>query len=486
MSHVALYHNPSLQSYPADPPFSPSEAHPEYPFTHRSKTPNLVYEGVRSLLRDLHLDDEHFGRPSWNPLGGMIRPGQTVLLKPNFVMDVHRLGYDVFSIFTHASVLRAMMDYATIALRGEGRIVIGDAPLQSCNLPNLLRINRIQELVDFYQTHRQVVVRVEDFRREVTVRDSDNLVLERSFRGEQGYRIVDLGEDSMLSTISAGHRNYRVTNYDVSVMARHHDQRANQYFIAQTVLDADAVINIPKLKTHRKAGITGALKNVVGINCHKDCLPHHRFGSQEEGFDEYLHRSLLKKATTLLVEKQDISTDRFTQKAIGYPIKLLSLVSSLVERDPFREGSWYGNDTLWRTILDLNRIFLYADKEGRLSSTQARKVLHIVDAVIAGDREGPIEPTPKACGVLIGGAHAPAVDAAGATLMGFDFRKIPTVAHSFADHRYPLVTPPPDEVLVSRSGRTSTLDQLREDVNLRFHPPSGWQGTVEVNGHRAQ
>ena len=34
----------------------------------------------------------------------------------------------------------------------------------------------------------------------------------------------------------------------------------NEYCISNTILDADVIINIPKLKTHKKAGITVCLK----------------------------------------------------------------------------------------------------------------------------------------------------------------------------------------------------------------------------------
>jgi hypothetical protein len=34
--------------------------------------------------------------------------------------------------------------------------------------------------------------------------------------------------------------------------------------IAKDVLEADIIINLPKLKMHKKAGVTNALKNFVG------------------------------------------------------------------------------------------------------------------------------------------------------------------------------------------------------------------------------
>src|ERR1022692_1434372 len=49
---------------------------------------------------------------------------------------------------------------------------------------------------------------------------------------------------------------------------------AHRYAVGNTVLSADVILNVPKLKTHMKTGMTGALKNFVGIVGSKDFLPH--------------------------------------------------------------------------------------------------------------------------------------------------------------------------------------------------------------------
>jgi len=69
----------------------------------------------------------------WNPLGTIIKPGQTVLLKPNFVLSFNSSGDDLFAVVTHPSILRAIVDYVYLALKGIGRIVIADAPQMDCN-----------------------------------------------------------------------------------------------------------------------------------------------------------------------------------------------------------------------------------------------------------------------------------------------------------------------------------------------------------------
>ncbi|SFB14023.1 hypothetical protein SAMN05216587_11543 [Selenomonas ruminantium] len=53
----------------------------------------------------------------------------------------------------------------------------------------------------------------------------------------------------------------------------------------------------------------------------------------------------------------------------------------LEEGEKYWNGSWYGNDTIWRTIADLNHILYYANKEGKLQEKRQRKVLIVADMI---------------------------------------------------------------------------------------------------------
>ena len=70
-------------------------------------------------------------------------------------------------------------------------------------------------------------------------------------------------------------------------------------------LEADVIINLPKLKTHQKAGITCALKNLIGINGNKEYLPHHRIGGFELGGDCYPGSSDLKRALEFIHDRRE-------------------------------------------------------------------------------------------------------------------------------------------------------------------------------------
>src|SRR5258708_29392564 len=108
-------------------PFGPPEVYPEFAITPRDLDPsNRVYSMVRQALHLLGLDAARFGIPAWNPLGEIISPGHRVLLKPNWVLHFNAGGGPLEAVVTHAAVLRPVVDYVLLALKGWGDIIIVD------------------------------------------------------------------------------------------------------------------------------------------------------------------------------------------------------------------------------------------------------------------------------------------------------------------------------------------------------------------------
>ncbi len=478
---VALHYDPRAWSYATEPPYHPQIRYPEYdgPLS-RNGTPNAAYDAVRETLHLLQLDDAHYGRVDWNPLGELVSPGQVVAIKPNLVMNRHLGGGSLNCVITHGSIIRSVIDYVCLALQGRGRIVIGDAPLQMADFDEISERNGLNEIAHYAQTTYGVDVDVVDFRRVRAVSDHGHVVRVEEKDGDpRGYVVVDLAEASMLSAVSEASDRFRVTCYDADAVGQHHNEHKNEYLVSGSILQANCVISISKLKTHRKAGLTAALKNVVGINGHKDWLPHHRCGAAKERGDEYLNASASKRLSTRLAE-QALQSRPELRQAWGRLSVAAGAAAKRVSRDPFTEGSWYGNDTLWRTVLDLNRVLLYADREGILRSDLQRNCLHLVDAIIAGEGEGPLEPNIKVCGMMLGGFSPVAVDTVAAGMMGFDFRKIPTVFQGYGVREFPLVDFAPGDVRVhSNQTEFDALDALVPEPAFHFRPSAGWRGHIE-------
>jgi uncharacterized protein (DUF362 family) len=485
-----VYHEPELVAYEARPPFSPAEVYPEYPFDDTGNSgENKVYRAVRNCLFLMGLDASNFGTAQWNPLGDIIEPGQRVLIKPNFVLDFHGFGWSLESVITHGSVIRAVLDYVLLALNGEGTVRIGDAPLQSANFGKLCQLSGINAVLEFYWRRSAVAVDVADFRQECALLNERRWIREReAVAGDpEGYAAVDLNDESMFRPVASYFNRYRVTNYDPNAMPLHHNERTHEYLVSGSILKADVVVSLPKIKTHRKAGITACLKNSIGINGHKDWLPHHRRGDVSRGGDEYRFPNPLKAISESLMERADVESSRGKVRVLRGCRAITSRLARFASRDKYLEGGWYGNDTLWRTILDLNRILLYADRRGEMQRTIQRRCLFLADGIIAGEGEGPLEPTPKSCGLLVGGSSAPVVDAVIARVMGFDFRRIPSICEAFALSSYPLVNFGPEQIeIISRSPCFERIGVLEPGFSFNFVPARGWQRHVEFRPPEAQ
>jgi len=473
----------SKVSYPTELPYNPAQLYPEFnnKFSKLSST-NDVYMLFRKALFLCGLDKKHFDMESWNPFGDLIKPGQHVLIKPNFVRHIHMAGKSIESVITHGSIIRCALDYVALALKGSGSITIGDAPVQSADFEKIIDHLKIRQISDYIERIWQIPVKIVDFRlSSVQINNNYNVVKKGILKGDiNGYLKVDLGKNSMLAEIAEHCSKFRVTSYDCNDLALHHNKKTNEYLIPKTVLDADVIINLPKLKTHRKVGITSALKNLVGINGYKDWLPHHRCGSKKYGGDEYKYPSILQRIRTVLVEQIDVNIDSFFNMPRRTIIRIISRLLSLSNKQIYEEGSWYGNDTIWRTVLDLNRLLLYSDKLGKMQNSVQRSVFTIVDGIIAGEGEGPMQPDAKKCNMLICGLNPVAVDTTIATLIGFDFNKIPLLSNSYKTSIWPMVTFLPAKISTISEIDKFCCDSIVELSNeFEFIPPSGWIGHIE-------
>lgn len=482
-SNVAVVQGGEGTLYPKTAPFRPHVGYPEFGgLVAPGLEINSIYSLCRRLFVSLGFDKTRFDSHGWNPLGEIVKPGMKVLLKPNLVRHLHMRGGEYQAVVTHASVVRCVLDYVALALKGDGEILVGDAPVQGADFSKILSRTGLQEVCDDVAKTWNMAVKIVDFRLTSVELDEDHReISSNQLSGDlEGYCSVDLGKGSLLIPLAAQCDRFRVTNYNCREMAQHHNQDVNEYLIPKSVLRADVVINLPKLKTHRKVGLTAALKNLVGINGHKDWLPHHREGAVSEGGDEYLKASMIKKLKSNLEEKM-LYQDRLTHKLSSVSVNVLGRMSKIIGNDPYEEGSWHGNDTVWRMVLDLNRALLYADQNGDLQDTPQRKCLTIVDAILAGEGEGPMEPDPVACAMLVGGCSSLAVDFALAELIGFDYRKIPLIANGFSVKEWPLVAFSPQEVNVKKIA-VDTLGLVIEpaEISFRFTPPSGWKNHIEL------
>lgn len=440
---------------------------------------NEVYGAVREVLINLGLDSNHVGTTQWNPFREFVKPGQKVLIKPNQVYHAHPKGdREVLGMVTNAAVVRPLIDYVLLATSGKCSIIIADAPVQGADFRKVTELSGMTALVQYYSSIG-VEIELLDLRILISERNKNGILGEKyknPTRNSEMYRTVDLKEKTELYEVINSYKKFEITDYGYGSVAKHHNKEVNEYIIPIEVLEADFFINVPKLKTHRKAGMTCALKNIVGINGDKTCLAHHTRGVKGTVGDEFnkkKYQTIVKQRiwTFLKTNKAGIfvagGIANFFKKYVwkGQSIKEYNM---LHKPEVFSEGSWYGNDTLWRCVKDLNKILLYADREGSMRNEQQRGYICIVDALKAGEGEGPMEQTTKEFGVIFGGMNPVYVDLCATKLMKYDYMKLPLVKNSFINKWWDLVDKEAEQVSID--GNIS-MNKVAE----YFIPSYGWQ-----------
>lgn len=466
--------------------FNPSFRYPEYPFGEEAirNEDNSPYDMIRKCLIGLGLDKDNYNTAAWNPLGKYMKPGDYVLIKPNWVMHEngakHIKENALECLVTHPSCLRAICDFCLIALKGEGKIVIGDAPMQDCDLNILLEKARFNEILKFYEEHRQPVSFM-DLRQYQSVFDRNKVIVERIDMAGKGF-VVDMSENSLHNS-RKGQRTYQVDNYSTVETNQYHNGITHKYSVSSNALNADVIINFCKPKSHRLAGFTGAMKNMIGIAYNKASLPHRTKGSIMEGGDAYLHKNRIKQIIDRVLDRkiEHENARRFFLATVDrYLYGVMYAVEKKLAKDPYLKGIWYGNDTIWRTVIDLNYIQTYTDKKGILQNTPQRKILNFADMIIGGEHNGPCQPEPKKIGVVLAGESAAAMDLVICKMMGFPYKEIPLI-RALLNHEADYLYSHAEEILIESN--ISEYNKLLQNAvfpeRWNYRPHDAWADTLK-------
>jgi hypothetical protein len=213
------------------------------------------------------------------------------------------------------------------------------------------------------------------------------------------------------------------------------DPGIGSYRVAPAVLEADVVVSLPKAKVHCSGGITVAMKNMVGI------IPAWDGPHGDGALKDCAH-------------------------------------TSDVDQSAGKRGMYLDNDTIWRTMADLNRIVLYVDRKGVLRSAPQRRYLAIVDAIVAAE-DSQYEPVPHPLGAVLIGVDPISVDAVTARCMGFDARVLRSVVKAAERVSLPLGPASPARIRVTTSDGQPLNDHFRTALTPERHIYS-WEGTLEA------
>ena len=382
---------------------------------------------------------------------------KNILIKPNWILHNHN-DYDDICLRTNNSIIIALLEIL-LPLNPQ-KIVIGDAPIQRCDWYKMINktfIDEINKLSSLYKTP----IEIKDFRRVTFDPKLNNPQKEKRPLSE--YIIFDLGEKSYLEPISANKNNFRVTDYNPDRLAESHRKGVHKYCISKELFEADVVISMPKIKTHQKTGITCALKILVGINGDKDYLPHHRIGGKERGGDCYPGKNIFRLWSEYLLDTANRRQGKITYYFFSYTSAALWKLTKPKKEHNLSAG-WYGNDTTWRMVLDLNKIAKYGKKDGTLSEKPQRVIYSLCDGIIGGQGDGPLNPAPLPLGIIAFSDDSYLMDLIVGNIFRLNIDKIPLLKEA-----QKMVK----DYSIYLNGEKISIDKIN-DISLDVIMPPGW------------
>ncbi len=210
-----------------------------------------------------------------------------------------------------------------------------------------------------------------------------------------GYTQIDLGEASEFYKYRG---NWKLMSMDGEVDT--HKPHIARYFISTTVLSSDLIINIARPALNPWLGVSGILASALGFIGNPERIPLFSKGAALSGGDQCPGEEKKECKKTM--------------------------------------GKWWGNDTLWRAVLDINKIILYFNYDGSIRH-EKRKILSFLDGIsISG----------KKAGFLAAGLSQGILDCVSLKLMGYDWKKIPLILNFFTISSFPLSQFSPKDISV--------------------------------------
>jgi len=486
-------------TYP-EAPFDPPCIYPEFKgFFNKIDSTNKLYHEIRSLFIASGYDIKNQGTSLWNPFRDYIKDGQTVVIKPNLVYNETDELVGTNCLTTHASIIRPIIDYLILLQKQENivfKIIIADVPIQGADFEQILIQTGLRPLIEFYHKNDMNMIEIVDLRHKIAIADKSGFLNKVTASGDPlGYTKIHL-EKSFLNEIAGDYKKFGVSGYGAKETITQIEETGKHFYhIPNTVLTANLFINIPKLKTHQKAGITIAMKNLIGINGEKAWIPHYRRGSLKSGGDEYDNNQVFLKTITTKTNLLLQGKSKFLWN-LGKRINTI-LIKPLFRKD-FQKGknlsknerkalfltggAWYGNDTIWRPILDLNYLLLFIDRTGKETPQKTRKYICITDGIIAGEGDGPLSPDAKNAGIISLSENPVLNDICLSRIMGFDWNKIPQLKHSVDLNKFFNFSGNTEKIKIVACENDNTKREINYDnlPNLKFVPAPGWISYIEL------
>jgi len=430
-------------------------------------------------------DSDNINKSIPEHLFDIIYPGDKVVIKPNWVLESHSDKTEEWEyVITHPKLLDVVIQIVIAKLMNSGSIILTDGPELNANFNKILshypiekwRADIIKSGINFEIIDLRDVYYIQD--KNVTIK---KIPLSSDPNGKVLFNLqLDQSEFFRHKKSKTG---YFGGGSDFKKTNEAHNGSNNFYSLSRTAIESDVFINIPKLKTHKKAGITASLKNLVGINTDRSLLPHHTIGNLDEDGDQFPEKKLsssIEKSIMPLIHQNILRIPllaRFFSPLFTFAKWLFGDNTKTI-----RAGAWFGNDTLWRTILDINKLLFYGRGNSTLKSDlfiERKRYITIVDGIWAGQGNGPKAPDKIELNAIISGLNPVAVDYVCAYLMNFDPIKIPSIANGFKISKLKLCDFNSSDIRVFYENKDYFVKDIPVELIRNFSPHMGWCNYLE-------
>ena len=217
-----------------------------------------------------------------------IRPGDRVVLKPNLVKEGKETDKNEWKcVVTSPELIRYVANYVCEKLGGKGEVYICDAPQTDSSFEQIDKKLGLTKIASDCTSKYGVPVRIIDLRNEEWTSEKGIITHKKKLAGDPNGTVLFNLEKNSLFYGHKGEGNYFGADSNYEELNKHHQGTIQEYLLCATPIMADVVISLPKMKTHKKTGVTLSIKNFVGITADKNYLPHHTWGSPKHGGDDY-------------------------------------------------------------------------------------------------------------------------------------------------------------------------------------------------------
>jgi len=295
-------------------------------------------------------------------------------------------------MYTHPAVVRPIIDMCILA--GAKNIYVGDCGQGFTGARNVLDTVGYETMLQLLQAaHPDIILRAVSL-------------------GDPGYfRWVNIGSYS--SFAGSGYTDNDMPNYNDAYFRQTDPYGVNPdgrqmawYAMSDYELDATVIINVAKMKCHQGMINTLCIKNHVGST-----MP------------------------------STYSWTGFTTARIPH-----------AKKGAAGNEGFFANDIFWRAIADVNKILLYADRNGIIHTTRQRRYFNVVDAIQASEYDNFARPGKtywRRC--VLAGEDPVAVDAVASRVMCYNWKVIPTIHRTASETVLPIGTDDPRHIRITGS-----------------------------------